>query len=138
VRAPVVSGAGVITLEEAQCSRDLVVLRARIVRFTARDAGAGKVLHQEVHEKLGLQLEHVLVEDTVGQPVAFNGQVKVARFAGVIALGLLKELKEPVNRLVEVLPLSNGVVEVDPVVVFANVAHDQDREYGRKHGSQHC
>jgi hypothetical protein len=69
-----------------------------------------------------------MVEITVGKPVAFNCQVKVPRLAGVVALGLLKKLKEPVNSLVEVLPLSDGVAEVDPVVVFANVTHDYGRE----------
>lgn len=60
--------------------------------------------------------------------MAFDGQVKVPRFAGVVALGLLEKLKEPVNRLVEVLPLRDDVVEVDRVVVFANAADNHGSE----------
>jgi len=52
----------------------------------------------------------------------------VPRFAGVFPLSLLEKFKETVNCLVEVLTLSDGVVEVDPVVVFANVAHDHRSE----------
>ena len=49
--------------------------------------------------------------------------MKVPRLVGVVSLGLLDKLKKAENSQVKVLSLSDGIVEVDPVVVLTNVAH---------------
>ena len=53
VRVPVVSGAWVVTLKDAE-RRNLVLLRVGIIHFAGGYACARKILHQEFHEELGL------------------------------------------------------------------------------------
>jgi hypothetical protein len=45
------------------------------------------------------------------------------RLVWVILLGLLEKLKKAEDGLIEILSLSDQIVEVNPVVILANVVH---------------
>ena len=46
----------------------------------------------------------------------------------MLSLGLLDKLKKTEDGLIKVLSFSDGIVEVDPVVVLTDVAHDYGAE----------
>ena len=46
----------------------------------------------------------------------------------MVSLCLLDKLKKTENSLIKVLSFSDGIVEVDPVVVLTDVAHDYGAE----------
>jgi hypothetical protein len=55
----------------------------------------------------------------------FDRQVEMPRLVWVISLGLLEKLKKAEGGLIEILSLSDRIVEVNPVVILANVVrHD--------------
>jgi hypothetical protein len=53
----------------------------------------------------------------------FDRQVEMPRLVRVISLGLLEKLKKAEDGLIEILSLSDQIVEVNPVVILANVVH---------------
>jgi hypothetical protein len=54
--------------------------------------------------------------------------VEVPRLVGMLSLGLLDKLKKTEDGLIKVLSFSDGIVEMDPVVVLTNVAHGYGAE----------
>jgi hypothetical protein len=119
--------AGFISLEDIQ-RRHNVFLRLGISHLAKSHGRAGQILHQEFHQEFGLQFEHVGVKGAIRKSMSFDRQVEMPRLVWVILLGLLEKLKKVEDGLIEILSLSDRIVEVNPVVILTNVVHHDAAE----------